>query len=85
MVFCIHGVFFSRSLIDTCKNGSVSRIIPSLIPGAIVTTGKNDVDHIVTEYGIAKLRGRTLSQRTKVLIAIAHPKFREKLTFVAKL
>ena len=38
----------------------------------------------MTEYGIAKLRGRTLSQRTKALIAIAHPKFRDMLTYEAK-
>ena len=45
-----------------------------------MTTGKNDVDNIVTEYGIARLRGRTLRQRTESLIAIAHPKFRDELT-----
>lgn len=69
---------------STAKNGTVSRIQPILAPGTIVTTSKNDVDHIVTEYGIAKLRGKTYSQRTKALIAIAHPKFREELTFEAK-
>ena len=69
---------------STAKNGTISRIKPILSPGAIVTTSKNVVDHIVTEYGIAKLRGRTLSQRTKALIAIAHPKFRDELTFAAK-
>lgn len=69
---------------STALGGTVSRIKPILTPGAIVTTGKNDVDHIVTEYGIAKLRGRSLSQRTKALIAIAHPKFRDELTFEAK-
>ncbi len=69
---------------STAKNDTISRITPILTPGAIVTTGKNDVDHIVTEYGIAKLRGRTLSQRVRALIAIAHPKFRDELTFAAK-
>ncbi len=69
---------------STAKDGTVSRIMPVLTPGAQVTTSKNDVDCIVTEYGIAKLRGRTLSQRTKALIAIAHPKFRDELTFAAK-
>ena len=49
-----------------------------------MTTNKNDVDYIVTEYGMAKLRGKTLSQRTRALISIAHPKFREELTFQAK-
>lgn len=69
---------------STALGGSVSKIMPTLTPGANVTTGKNDVDHIVTEYGIAKLRGRTLSQRAKALISIAHPKFRDELTFAAK-
>ncbi len=69
---------------STAAKGTVSRIAPTLSEGAIVTTSKNDVDHIVTEYGVAKLRGKTLSQRTKALIAIAHPKFREELTFAAK-
>lgn len=69
---------------STAKNGTISKIKPILTPGAIVTTSKNDVDYIVTEYGIAKLRGKTLSQRTKALISIAHPKFREELTFAAK-
>lgn len=69
---------------STAKGGSVSRINPTLTPGAIVTTSKNDVDCIVTEYGIAKLRGRTLSQRVKALISIAHPKFRDELMFKAK-
>lgn len=69
---------------STAKGGEVSRIRPTLTPGSIVTTSKNDVDCIVTEYGIARLRGRTLSQRTRALIAVAHPKFRDELTFEAK-
>jgi len=69
---------------STAKNETISKIAPTLTPGAIVTTGKNDVDCIVTEYGIAKLRGQSLANRTKALIAIAHPKFREELSFQAK-
>ena len=69
---------------STAQNGEVSRIRPILTPGSIVTTGKNDVDCIVTEYGIAKLRGRTISERTKALISVAHPKFRDELTFEAR-
>ncbi len=69
---------------STAKNGTVSRIVPTLAPGAVVTTSKNDVDYIVTEYGIAKLRGKTLSQRARALIAIAHPDFRDELTYQAK-
>lgn len=69
---------------STAKGGTISKIVPTLTPGAIVSTSKNDIDYVVTEYGIAKLRGKTLSQRTKALISIAHPKFREELTFAAK-
>lgn len=69
---------------STAKGGTVSRITSTLTPGAVVTTSKNDVDYIVTEYGLAKLRGKTLSQRTKALIAIAHPDFRDELRFQAK-
>ncbi len=64
---------------STAQGGAVSRIRPTLSTGAIVTTGKNDVDYIVTEYGVAKLRGKTLATRAKALIAIAHPKFRDEL------
>lgn len=69
---------------STAKGDTISRIKPILTPGSIVTTSKNDVDYIVTEYGVAKLRGKTLSERVKSLIAIAHPKFREELTSTAK-
>ncbi|MFS0576893.1 acetyl-CoA hydrolase/transferase C-terminal domain-containing protein [Sporosarcina sp. 179-K 3D1 HS] len=69
---------------STVKNDTISRIKPFLAPGSVVTTSKNDVDNIVTEYGIARLYGKSLSERAKALIAIAHPKFREELTFEAK-
>ncbi len=69
---------------STAKGGTVSKIMPTLTPGAIVTTSKNDVDYIVTEFGIAKLRGKPLSERAKALISIAHPNFRDELTFAAK-
>ena len=69
---------------STAQNGTVSRIRPTLSDGSIVTTSKNDVDYIVTEYGIAKLRGKTIRQRIQALISIAHPKFREELAFEAK-
>lgn len=69
---------------STANHGEESRIKPILTPGAVISTGKNEVDNIVTEYGIARLFGRTLSERTKQLIQIAHPKFRDELTFAAK-
>ncbi|PXY51716.1 4-hydroxybutyrate CoA-transferase, partial [Virgibacillus profundi] len=55
-----------------------------LKPGTPVTTSKNDVDYIVTEYGVAKLRGKAIRERTKALIDIAHPAFRDELLFEAK-
>lgn len=69
---------------STAKGGTVSKIQPILTPGGICTTSKNDVDCVVTEYGIARLRGRSLSERAKQLIAIAHPDFRDMLSFEAK-
>ena len=69
---------------STAKNGTISKIKSILTPGACVTTSKNDVDYIVTEYGLAHLRGEPLSVRAKRLIAIAHPDFRDELTFEAK-
>lgn len=64
---------------STAAKGKVSRIVSLLAPGAAVTTSRNDVDYVVTEYGVAKLRGRTLAQRAQALIEIAHPDFREGL------
>ncbi|MBE1555337.1 acetyl-CoA hydrolase/transferase family protein [Sporosarcina limicola] len=69
---------------STVKNDTISRIRQQLTPGSVVTTSKNDVDNIVTEYGIARLYGKSLSDRAKALIDIAHPSFREELLFEAK-
>ena len=69
---------------STAKGGTISKIKPILTPGAVCTTSKNDVDYIVTEYGLAHLRGHSLAQRAKQLIAIAHPDFRDELAFEAK-
>jgi acyl-CoA hydrolase len=63
---------------------SVSRIVPRLHPGAAVTTFKNIVDRVVTEYGVAELRGSSIRERTRRLIAIAHPKFRNELARSAR-
>jgi len=59
--------------------GKTSKIVANLDEGAAVTTSRNDVDYIVTEYGIAKLKGKTLRDRSKALIKIAHPDFQREL------
>ena len=64
---------------STTTDGSFSRIQPQLTTGSAVTTLKNTVDKVVTEYGVAELRGRSIRERTKALIAIAHPAFRDDL------
>ncbi len=69
---------------STTKNDTITKIVPILKSGSPVSTSKNDIDYVVTEYGIAKLRGKTVRERTKELIHIAHPKFRDELTFEAK-
>ncbi|MDW0118255.1 acetyl-CoA hydrolase/transferase C-terminal domain-containing protein [Sporosarcina thermotolerans] len=69
---------------STVKNDTISRIKLHLGEGSIVTTSKNYVDNIVTEYGIARLHGKSISERAKALIGIAHPKFRDELTREAK-
>jgi len=61
-----------------------SNIVPQLRQGAVVSIGKNDVDYVVTEYGAARLRGRTVRQRAEALIALAHPKYRDGLREAAK-
>ncbi|MGD8191239.1 acetyl-CoA hydrolase/transferase family protein [Brevibacillus ginsengisoli] len=69
---------------STTRKDTISRIRPQLSMGSVVTTSKNDVDHVVTEYGVASLRGKSIRERTKELIKIAHPKFQEELLFEAK-
>lgn len=64
---------------STAAKGTISKIVPVLDEGAAVTTNRTDVDYIITEYGIAHLKGKTLKERAKALIAIAHPDFRENL------
>ncbi|MDQ7097067.1 acetyl-CoA hydrolase/transferase C-terminal domain-containing protein [Desulfosporosinus sp. PR] len=68
----------------TAKDGKISRITPMLTSGSAITTSKNDVNYVVTEYGVAQLRGKSAKQRAQALIAIAHPDFREELTEAAK-
>jgi acyl-CoA hydrolase len=65
---------------STAKNDSISRIAPVLAPGTHVSTSKNDINYVVTEYGVAQLRGKSAKQRARELIAIAHPDFRAELS-----
>jgi GNAT superfamily N-acetyltransferase len=76
-----------RSIIalpSTAKDGTLSRIVPTLIEGAGVVTTRADVDTVVTEYGIAELKGRTVRERALALISVAHPSFRQDLLAAAK-
>ena len=69
---------------STAKDDTISRIVPTLTPGTHVTNSKNDINYVVTEYGVAQLRGKTAKQRCEALIAIAHPNFRAELREQAK-
>jgi acyl-CoA hydrolase len=64
----------------TAKDDTLTRIVPMLTQGTHVTTGKNEVNYVVTEFGVAQLRGKSARQRAQELIAIAHPDFRAELT-----
>ncbi|MFU8793674.1 MAG: acetyl-CoA hydrolase/transferase family protein [Acholeplasmataceae bacterium] len=57
----------------------ISKIVPTLKPGAAVTLSRNDVDYVVTEYGCVSLRGTSIKERVELLISIAHPDFRDDL------
>ena len=63
----------------TAAKGTISKIVPFLAEGATVTTSRCDVNYVVTEYGIAQLRGRCLKERARQLIGIAAPKFQDEL------
>ena len=69
---------------STAKADSISRIVPTLTPGTHVTTSKNDINYVVTEFGVAQLRGKSAKQRAAEMIAIAHPDFRAELSEVAR-
>jgi acyl-CoA hydrolase len=84
-----YGAFHSKggkgiiALTSTAKNGTVSRIAPTLSPGAVVSIQRTIVDYVVTEYGIAHLRHLPIHKRVQQLIAIAHPDFRDQLRWEA--
>ncbi len=72
------------ALPSTAKNDEISRLVPMLRPGAGVVTTRADIHYVVTEYGVAYLFGKSLEERAKALIRIAHPKFRDELTEEAR-
>jgi itaconate CoA-transferase len=65
---------------STAKSGAVSRVVPTLKPGAVVTTPRTEVQWVVSEYGAACLKGKSTRERARALISLAHPKFRDELT-----
>lgn len=75
------GFLVTRS---TTRDGATTKIVPRLARGSVVTTLKNTVDKVVTEWGVAELRGRSLRERAGSLISIAHPDFRDQLTREAR-
>lgn len=75
--------FIAINSVAETKNGRVSAIVP-FHAGGFISTSRNDVEYIVTEYGVARMRGRSMRERAEQLIAIAHPDFREELRAEAR-
>jgi itaconate CoA-transferase len=81
----IRGAFDSRggkailTFYSTAKGGKLSRIVPQLKQGSIVTTPRNDAFYLVTEYGVANLKGKSTKERALAIINLAHPRYREEL------
>jgi acyl-CoA hydrolase len=69
---------------STAKDDSISRIVPVLSPGTHVSTSKNDINYVVSEFGVAQLRGKSAKQRAAEMIGIAHPDFRAELRLAAQ-
>jgi itaconate CoA-transferase len=84
------GAFDSRggksiiAFYSTAKSGTISRVVPTLAPGAVVTTPRTEVHWVVSEYGAACLKGKSTTERAKALIDLAHPQFRDGLTAEAQ-
>lgn len=72
------------AFLSTAKGGEISRIVPMLNEGSGVVTTRNDVHYVVTEFGVAKLYGKTVRQRADLLISVAHPRFRDELRHAAR-
>ena len=69
---------------STAQNDRITRIVPTLAPGTHMSTSKNDINYVVTEFGVAQLRGKSAKQRAQEMISIAHPDFRAELTAAAQ-
>ena len=69
---------------STTKNDQISKIVPFFTPGTPVSVPRTDIEYVVSEYGIAKLCGASITEKAHALINIAHPKFRDELTEAAK-
>ena len=67
------------ALPSSAKKGTISRIVATLAPGAGVVTSRGLIRYVVTEYGVAYLHGKSIRERAKALIGIAHPKYRDEL------
>jgi acyl-CoA hydrolase len=69
---------------STARNGEVSRVVPTLTPGAAVTTPRQEVHYLVSEFGVAQLKGKSVKERALAMIGLAHPNFRPWLTDEAR-
>ena len=72
------------ALQSTAQRGTVSRIVPRLPEGTVVTTPRNDIHHLATEFGVANLKGKTTRERALAIIELAHPRFRDELLRAAE-
>lgn len=81
-ILALHSVYTARNIRG--EKVLKSKIVPYFQPGTIVSTSRNEIDYVVTEYGVAWLRGASIKERVKELIAVAHPAFREKLQAEAR-
>jgi acyl-CoA hydrolase len=81
----VEGAYFSRggrsitAMASSTGKGKISRIVPALASGAVVTIPRYMTDIVVTEFGVAELRGKSSRQRAEALISIAHPDFQDRL------
>lgn len=81
-ILALHSIYFVRNAQG--EKVPKSKIVPYFRPGTIVSTSRNEIDFVVTEYGVAWLRGASLKERVKELIAVAHPAFRDTLRAEAR-